>query len=58
MTKMIEVKELENNTFEISWDENDPVEKILNDWTEEDFINAIQEHLDNLKNQDTSQTGT
>ena len=44
--------------FEISWDENDPTESMFNTWTETDFLNAIQEHLDNLKNQDTSQTGT
>lgn len=47
--KMIEVKELEDNTFEISWDENDPLEKILNDWTEEDFINCIKKYLNDLK---------
>jgi hypothetical protein len=42
---MIEVKELENNEFEISWDENDPVESQLNHWTEQDFINAIMEGI-------------
>jgi len=39
----IEVKEEENGSFTISWDENDPVESILNTWTEQDFIDAIME---------------
>ncbi len=37
----IEVKELEDHSFEISWNENDPLESQLNDWTEQDFIDAI-----------------
>ena len=49
---MIEVKELKDNSFEISWDENDPVESILNTWTESDFIDAIQKHLDKLEEND------
>lgn len=40
---MIEVKELEYNSFEISWDHNDPVESIFNDWTEEDFTKCIMD---------------
>jgi hypothetical protein len=27
---------------QINWDENDPIEKVFNDWKEEDFINAIR----------------
>jgi len=27
--------------FEISWDPNDPVERALNDWTEQDFLQII-----------------
>jgi hypothetical protein len=27
---MIKVKELEDHSFEISWDENDPVESMMN----------------------------
>jgi hypothetical protein len=42
---MIKVKELEDHSFEISWDENDPVESMMNTWTEEDFVRAIQEEL-------------
>jgi hypothetical protein len=49
---MIEVKQLEDNSFEISWDEKDPVESIMNTWTESDFLDAIQKHLDNLKEQE------
>lgn len=30
------------NGIKITWDENDPIEKVFNDWTEEDFINAIR----------------
>lgn len=38
---MINVKELDEHTFEISWDENDPVERQMNTWSEQDFIDAI-----------------
>jgi hypothetical protein len=44
---MIEVKELEDGSLEISWDENDPLESQLNTWTEQDFIDAIKEGLKN-----------
>lgn len=43
--KMIEVKEETDGTFTISWDENDPVESILNTWSEEDFKKAIETNL-------------
>jgi hypothetical protein len=50
---MIDVKEIEDGTFEISWDENDPYESIFNDWTEQDFINLLMEYckktLDNIE---------
>ena len=46
---MIDVKENEDGTFTISWDENDPQESILNDWTEKDFIDAITNYLNTLK---------
>ena len=45
---MIEVTQESDNKFIISWDENDLTEKILNDWTEEDFINYIQNYLESL----------
>lgn len=43
---MIEVTENPDGSFDIAWDENDPQESILNDWTEEDFIQAIKEGLE------------
>ena len=46
---MIQVIENEDKSFTISWDETSPTESILNTWTEEDFINAIDEYLQNLK---------
>jgi hypothetical protein len=48
----IEVKEETNGSFTISWDEKDPQESIFNTWTSKDFENAIQKHLDNLKEQE------
>tara|TARA_B100002019_G_scaffold277389_1_gene277151 strand:+ start:152 stop:418 length:267 start_codon:yes stop_codon:yes gene_type:complete len=35
---MINVKDHEDGSFTIEWDENDPQESIFNDWTKEDFI--------------------
>ena len=46
---MINVKQEDDNTFTISWDENDPHESMFNTWTEEDFINAIQDKLKSLE---------
>jgi len=45
---MIEVKENEDGSFEISWDENDPRESVFNDWTEQDFVDIIEKHLKSL----------
>ena len=42
---MIDVKQIAEKEFEISWDENDPVESQLNHWTEEDFIKFFTEKL-------------
>jgi len=47
--KMIDVKENEDGTFTISWDENDPEESIFNDWTEKDFTDAITNYINTLK---------
>jgi hypothetical protein len=44
----IEVTQLEDGSFDISWDENDPAESVLNTWTQEDFIKAIMNHLESL----------
>ena len=46
---MIDVKQEDDGSFTIYWDENDPKESILNTWTEEDFINAIQNKLNTLQ---------
>jgi hypothetical protein len=46
---MIEVHENEDGSFQIDWDPNDPVESIMNEWTEEDFISAIKKSLEDLK---------
>jgi hypothetical protein len=32
-----------DSSFTIEWDENDPIESVFNDWTEEDFLTAIRE---------------
>ena len=46
---MIKVTQDGENKFTIEWDENDPNEKMFNNWTEEDFINAIQNKLQSLE---------
>lgn len=40
----IDVKEEQDGSFTISWDENDPYESMFNTWTEQDFIDAIMKH--------------
>lgn len=47
---MIECKEENDGTLTISWDENDPIESQLNTWTEQDFINAIMQEVNRIKN--------
>jgi hypothetical protein len=49
---MIEVTENEDGSFTISWDENSPTESILNTWTEEDFIRAIRQSVEDLNEED------
>jgi len=46
---MIEVNENPDGSFNISWDENDPFESMMNEWTEQDFIDAINKNLEDLK---------
>jgi len=46
---MIDVKQEDDGSLTIYWDENDPQESILNHWTQEDFINAIQDKLNTLQ---------
>lgn len=45
----IEVNENEDGSFDIFWNENDPVESVLNTWTSDDFIKVISEYLDQEK---------
>lgn len=52
---MIEVKQITDKVFEISWDENDPVESQFNTWKEEDFIQAISQHLESLENEESGE---
>lgn len=42
---MIECKENEDKSFTITWDPDDPLESVFNTWTEQDFINAIMDHI-------------
>lgn len=42
---MITVKTESDGSITIDWDENDPIESQMNDWTEEDFIRVIGEQL-------------
>jgi hypothetical protein len=48
---MIEVKEEKDGSLTISWDKNDPVESMMNTWTESDFLDAIQKQIHILKEQ-------
>jgi len=45
----IKVTERGDGSFDIDWDPNDPVESIMNEWTEEDFIQALKDHLETVK---------
>jgi hypothetical protein len=46
---MIEVQQNDDGSLQIDWDPNDPVESIMNHWTEEDFIKALKDHLETVK---------
>ena len=45
---MIDCKENEDGSFTISWDENDPIESVLNDWTEADFIEVLRNYAEEI----------
>jgi hypothetical protein len=47
--QMINVKQEDDGSLTITWDENDPKENILGTWTQEDFIHAIEDKLNSLK---------
>tara|TARA_B100000131_G_scaffold42853_1_gene38549 strand:+ start:3364 stop:3540 length:177 start_codon:yes stop_codon:yes gene_type:complete len=42
---MADVKANEDGSFTIEWDKEDPYESIFNDWTQEDFSNALKEYI-------------
>lgn len=46
---MIEVTENEDNSLTITWDPDDPVESMMNEFTEQDFIDAIMEQCKKYK---------
>ena len=46
---MIECIEECDGSLTFSWDENDPVERVLNTWTEQDFIDAIMAQINRLE---------
>jgi len=49
---MINVTENDDGSFTIDWDENDPQESILNDWTKQDFIDFFNYRLGLEKSQE------
>ena len=55
--KMINVKDNEDGSFIIEWDENDPAESIFNDWTKEDFIQFFKWAAKNELRKDAKESG-
>jgi hypothetical protein len=51
---MINVKEESDGSLTIDWNETDPRESMLNNWKEEDFLNAICEALNDRKTNPTN----
>ena len=49
----IQVIQEQDGSLTISWDENDPVESILNTWTEQDFVDAIMKKCESLESEGT-----
>ena len=45
---MIECVENEDGSLTLTWDPDDPVESMLNDWTEQDFIDCIMAKCDEV----------
>ena len=46
---MINVIEETDGSLTITWDENDPIESQLNNWTEDDFIQCIMDRCKELE---------
>ncbi|AEC53047.1 hypothetical cyanophage protein [Synechococcus phage S-CRM01] len=40
----------EEHRIEISWDESDPVESMLNDYTEDDFLQLLRDKANEVLN--------
>ena len=53
---MINVEQINENEFTITWEETSPTESILNTWTEDDFIRVIKEHLEKVDDDPTTST--
>lgn len=53
---MINCVEEGDGSFTITWDENDPLECILNSWTEQDFIDAIMKECQKVLKEHESST--
>jgi hypothetical protein len=49
---MIQCFEEDDGSLTITWDDTDPVESVLNTWTEQDFIDAIMQKANEVLNQD------
>lgn len=48
----IKVEENEDGSFEISWDENHPTERLLNQFTEQDFIDVIVQRANQIQQEE------
>lgn len=48
----IKVTELDDGSLDITWDKDDPIESQLNTWTEQDFIQAIQDKCNEINSTD------
>ena len=51
----MKVIEESDGSFTVDWDPNDPVESVFNDWTEEDFIQCIEDHAREVLGEETYQ---
>ena len=45
---MINVTQKSSNQFLIEWDETDPIESILNNYSEEDFNKLLREYIEEI----------
>lgn len=54
----IKVEENEDGSLEIFWDKYDPVESILNTWTEQQFIDAIMQTANEVLKQNEQELET